>query len=165
MGAQHKSCLMHCERIIRSMADSILIRPGELSDLAGVMQLLSESKLVPLDSDSQFGPQYVVAVCGEQIVGVAGIELYGDDGLLRSVCLHPQFRSLRIGAALVEDRIDWARDRTVRAIYLLTTTAAAYWPRFGFQTISRCDAPESLAQSREWSSAYPAESTAMRLTL
>ena len=147
------------------MADSILIRPADPSDRAFVMQFLAESKLVPLDDDSQFGPQYSVATCGGEIVGVAGIELYGDDGLLRSVCLDPKCRSLRIGAALVEDRIDWARDKALRAIYLLTTTAPEYWLRFGFRKIARGDAPDALANSREWSSDCPSESIALRLTL
>ena len=148
-----------------SMPDRLLIRPAEVSDLAAISRLLQDAKLVALDADSQFGPQYVVAMRGDEVVGVAGVELHGDDGLLRSVCVSPDARSGGLGAALTANRIEWAQDRTVRALYLLTTTAANYWPRFGFQPIARNDAPPALTQSHEWSSACPAESTAMRLTL
>jgi amino-acid N-acetyltransferase len=147
------------------MSDAIRIRPAEASDLAGVTTLLAEAKLVPLGSDSQFGPQYAVATRGDLVIGVAGLELHGDDGILRSVCLHPQYRSLRIGAALVEDRVGWARDRGLRGLYLLTATASDYWPRFGFKQIDRAAVPEEVAKSSQWSGACPSDSTAMLLKL
>lgn len=148
-------------------ASSISIRPADSqNDLAAVSALLSDSKLVPITPDAQFGPQYALAVeANGRVVGVAGIEVHGTDGLLRSVCLDPQFRSLRLGAALVENRIQWAREQGLDALYLLTTTAANYWPKFGFVSIERNTAPSGIAQTHEWSGACPAASTAMKLEL
>ncbi len=148
------------------MADSISIRPADaIADLPAVSQLLAEARLVPITPDDQFGPQYILALAGDKVIGVAGIEVYGSEGLLRSVCLVPQYRSLRLGAALVENRIQWARGQGLSALYLLTTTASKYWPRFGFVTIERNNAPASIAQSHERDGACPAESTAMKLDL
>ena len=148
------------------MADSISIRPADaIVDLPAVSQLLAEAQLIAITPDAQFGPQYILALAGDKVIGVAGIEVYGSEGLLRSVCLVPQYRSLRLGGALVENRIQWARGQGMHAIYLLTTTASKYWLRFGFVAIERNTAPASIAQSREWNGACPAESTAMKLDL
>jgi amino-acid N-acetyltransferase len=148
------------------MPSSIGIRPADAAlDGEAVSRLLAEAKLVPLSAASQFGPQYAIALAGDQVIGVAGVEVHGSDGLLRSVCLDPQYRSLRLGAALVENRIQWARAQGLRSVYLLTTTATKYWPRFGFVTIERSGVPPGIAQSHEWSSECPAESTAMKLDL
>jgi amino-acid N-acetyltransferase len=148
------------------MPASIDIRPADAArDGEAVALLLAEAKLIPITAEAQFGPQYAIALAGEKLIGVAGIEVYGSDGLLRSVCLDPKYRSLRLGAALVENRIQWARAQGLRSLYLLTTTAAKYWPRFGFVTIERSGVPTGIAQSHEWSGACPAESTAMKLDL
>jgi amino-acid N-acetyltransferase len=148
------------------MADTIDIRPADASlDLDAVSQLLAEAKLIPISPDAQFGPQYALATCNGKIIGVAGVEVYGEYGLLRSVCLDSKYRSLRIGAALVENRLEWAREQGLRSLFLLTSTAAKYWPRFGFVGIERNEAPEAIAQSHEWAAACPAEAPAMRLAL
>lgn len=147
-------------------AGNLEIRPATRDDRDAVAALLQAAGLHPLDDGAQFGPQYAVAVAGgSRIIGVAGLELHGDDALLRSVAVDKEFRSLRIGATLAEERLHWARDRGIRAVYLLTDTAAAYWTRFGFQEIARNDAPEGIAASQEWAGGCPASATAMRLVL
>lgn len=147
-------------------AGNLDLRPANDQDRAAVEALLHAAGLHPLDDGAQFGPQYIVAVLGEnRIIGVAGMELHGDDALLRSVAVDKEFRSLRLGATLAEDRLNWARDRGIRAVYLLTDTAAIYWTRFGFREIARTDAPEGIAASHEWAGGCPASSTAMRLVL
>lgn len=147
-------------------AGNLDLRPATEQDRVAVEALLHAAGLHPLDDTAQFGPQYIVAVLGEnRIIGVAGMELHGDDCLLRSVAVDKEFRSLRLGATLAEDRLHWARDRGIRAVYLLTDTAANYWARFGFREIARQDAPEGIAASHEWAGGCPASSTAMRLVL
>jgi N-acetylglutamate synthase-like GNAT family acetyltransferase len=74
-------------------------------------------------------------------------------------------RTRGIGTALVEDRIGWARGRGLTALYLLTTTARDYFPRFGFEVVTRDAGPAEIAASEEWRSACPASATAMRLAL
>jgi hypothetical protein len=46
-------------------AAAISIRPAESGDRATIAELLSASRLVPLDETAQFGPQYAVAVDGD----------------------------------------------------------------------------------------------------
>jgi N-acetylglutamate synthase-like GNAT family acetyltransferase len=50
------------------------------------------------------------------------------------------------------------------AVYLLTTTAESYFPRFGFVTVPRAAVPEGVRTSIEFRSACPSTATAMRMT-
>ncbi len=144
---------------------TIQLRDARPADVEHVRDLLLRASL-PLDGlDEQFGDNYAVALANERLVGVEGIERYGDDGLLRSAAVDPAYRAFGIGNALTLDRIAWARRRQLRAIYLLTTTAADYFPRFGFVQVSRTEAPDGVRHSREFADACPASATFMRLQL
>ena len=139
------------------------IRAAEPADLARVERTLRDADL-PLDGlDDQFGDSYAIAECDGDIIGVEGIEVHGDDGLLRSAAVVPAWRGKGVGDALTRNRIDWARDHGLHALYLLTTTAGDYFPRFGFQKIERDSAPDAVRRSREFSEACP--STALFMTL
>jgi amino-acid N-acetyltransferase len=143
-------------------AAAVSIRPAESGDRTAIGELLSASKLVPLDETAQFGPQYAVAVNGDGIlVGVAGYERYGTDILLRSVAVWGPWRSTGIGARLTADRIAHVKALGCGAAYLLTDTARGYWERHGFSMIDRQAAPEPITRSHEWSAACPVSATAM----
>ncbi len=139
------------------------MRAANNSDQDAVSALLAASKLAMLDSSSQFGPQYVVAHDSkDRLVGVAGLEIYGADALLRSVAVAPLFRSQGLGRQLTQDRLQWAVEHGVSAIYLLTTDASSYWRRHGFSEISREEAPSSLRSTSQWSGACSASAIAMK---
>ncbi len=139
------------------------LRPAVESDLEAVSALLQRCDL-PLDGlTGQFGPQYVIAESEGAILGVAGVEVYGRDGLLRSVAVARASRGSGLGAALVGDRITWARAQGLRAVYLLTTTAVSYFPKLGFEIIARDLAPEAIRASTEFVHACPASAVLMRL--
>lgn len=50
-------------------------------------------------------------------------------------------------------------------VYLLTTTAATYFPRLGFTEVPRASAPAALLASREFQDACPQTATLMHLPL
>ena len=58
-----------------------------------------------------------------------------------------------------------ARAEGVRALYLLTTTAAPYFHRAGFQVVARDQVPPEIRQSREFAHACPASAIVMTLPL
>lgn len=141
------------------------IRPANSGDLDAVKALLGRSDL-PLDGlEEQFGDGYAVAVSDGEIIGVEGIERYGEDGLLRSAAVAPEWRGRGVGQALTRERIEWARLNRLAALYLLTTTAGSYFPKFGFTPAERASAPEGIRASREFAEACPATAAFMRLTL
>ena len=139
------------------------MRRAEARDLPGVEALLSASAL-PLAGVREALPDFVVAEDdGGRIVGVAGLEVHDQHALLRSVAVAPEWRSRRLGRALVERVIAEANERDLESIHLLTTTAERYFPSFGFTRISRDEVPAGLRASEEFASACPASATVMRL--
>ena len=125
------------------MTTPFTVRAARPADLPAVEAMLHSADL-PLDGlQEQFGPSYAVAEAGGAIIGVEGIEVYGDDGLLRSAAVDAAWRGRGVGDALTRDRLGWARGRGLRAVYLLTTTAGDYFPRFGFGRAERTVAPEA----------------------
>ena len=51
------------------------------------------------------------------------------------------------------------------ALYLLTTTAERYFPKFRFEPIGRTDVATTVQTSLEFSSACPSSATVMRKSL
>lgn len=137
------------------------VRPATPADLPAVERLLSESGL-PLDGVREALPTFVVAQAGDDIVGVAGLECCRRNGLLRSVAVHPAWRSHGVGRALITRVISDAEARGIDALYLLTTTAERYFPSFGFREIARAAVPDDIRATAEFREACPASATVMR---
>jgi amino-acid N-acetyltransferase len=91
--------------------------------------------------------------------------MYADGALLRSVAVAPALQGHHLGRELTGAAIRLAEERRVPAIYLLTTTAERYFPKFGFERIERGDVPATVQASVEFTSACPASATVMRKRL
>lgn len=140
------------------------LRAARAEDWPGIERLLDARHLPRAGARAHLG-EFVVLARGDTIAGCAGIERYGDAGLLRSVAVSEELGGKGLGAELVRGCVARARQLGLRGLYLLTTTAAGYFPRFGFETISREALPAALAASEELRGACPASAVAMRLTL
>ncbi len=136
------------------------LRAATPDDLAAVARLLTENGL-PLDGVREALSTFVVALAGDDVVGVAGLEVCCDDALLRSVAVRPDWRSHGVGRALVTRVISDAEARGIRALYLLTMTAEGYFPSFGFRTIGRDAVPEDVRTTAEFREACPASAVVM----
>jgi amino-acid N-acetyltransferase len=150
---------------------SYSVRSATAADLDAVVSLLAAASLATNAIEAQFGHQFAVAIddLSGAVIGAAGVELYGEPGesvgLFRSAVVHHNWRGLGIGAALTDDRISWAESQLLAALYLLTQTAADYWPRFGFSRTPRDAAPAPLMAAHEWREGCPSSAVAMRLAL
>lgn len=144
---------------------AVPVRPAAAADLAAVTALLRECDLPAAGVGDQFEDGYVVAEQSGAIVGVAGLEVYGGAGLLRSVAVAPAYRGRGIAAALVADRVGWGRARGLRAIYLLTTTAPSWFAQRSFVSVGRDDVPVSIRRSPEFADVCPTTAHAMTLPL
>ena len=140
------------------------IDPAEEEDLPAVWQLLTAAHL-PLDGvDAQLRTM-VVAKDGSGVVGAAAVELYADGALLRSVVVSPLAQGQGLGHLLTEAALEIAKRRNLKAAFLLTTTAERFFPKLGFEQISRAEVPQSVQASVEFQSACPASATVMRKRL
>ena len=140
------------------------ISPATPADVPAILKLLEQSGL-PTDGFVYHLADAMVARKGGRVIGSVALELHGDAGLLRSVAVEAAERGTRLGHQLTEAAIARARDRGLRGIYLLTTTAERFFPRFGFQVIDRSQVPEPVRRSVEFTSACPASAIVMRVRL
>ncbi len=138
-----------------------MIADAEPGALPGVVALLQESRL-PVAGVAQHFDSFLVARAGDgRLVGCVGLEIYGDVGLLRSLAVAKAARGSGLGARLVERLFELARSRGVESLYLLTTTAEDYFPRFGFERLPREAADPKLAASEELRGACPESAVLM----
>jgi amino-acid N-acetyltransferase len=107
----------------------------------------------------------IVAREDGQVVGTASLELYADGALLRSLAVDPARQGHRLGHQLIEAALRLAETRGAGRVFLLTTTAERFFPRFGFEEIARDEVPASVQASVEFQSACPASAIVMRKRL
>ena len=137
------------------------LRPATDSDLEHVEALLRDARL-PLEGARDAFRVGFVAEEHEAIVGAVALEMYPDSALLRSLVVDRAAHGRGLGGRLTQAAIEEARRRGVDAIYLLTTTAEQFFPRFGFVAVDRQSMPLSIQGSIEFQSACPASAIAMR---
>jgi amino-acid N-acetyltransferase len=143
---------------------TVALRPATRADQPTVEHLLRSLGL-PTAGVAEWVERFWIADHGGKAVGVVGVEQYGQEALLRSVAVDPSWRSAGLGRALVEAALRAARAAGAREMYLLTTTAERYFPRFGFVQIARDDVPGAVRQSVEFREACPASAVVMRVEL
>ena len=141
-----------------------MIESATQRDLPEIRALLERLKL-PLAGVDEHLPTLLVAREGEEIVGTAALELYADGALLRSVAVEPRRQGKRLGHQLTDAALQLATTLGANTVFLLTTTAERFFPKFGFEPIDREHVPPSVRQSVEFQSACPASAIVMRKQL
>jgi amino-acid N-acetyltransferase len=140
------------------------IRKARQSDLPAVEKLLVASKL-PLDGVRDHFADFIVAEDSDGIEGAVGLEKYDSVALLRSAVVAAEHRGGGIGRRLVEQVLERAEEDGIDELYLLTTTAEEYFPRFGFARTTRTAVPEELKSSAEFRGACPETAVVMKRRL
>ena len=130
-----------------------------------VEALLTEAQLPVSDLSSSLSRNLLGVRESGRLVGVVGIEVYGDVGMLRSLAVASARRNAGLGVSLVSNAEAWAAEQGVKALYLLTTTAAEFFARLGYEAIPRSEAPAAIAATAQFLDLCPASSTFMRKVL
>jgi N-acetylglutamate synthase-like GNAT family acetyltransferase len=92
-------------------------------------------------------------------VGFGGLEIFGDQALLRSVVTLPPVRNRGIGTAIVTTLEAEARIRGCRAAWLVTDNAAAFFRGRGYRACERSEAPQLIREAAPF--AHPETAAAM----
>lgn len=140
------------------------LRTARTSDLPEVLALLGRAQL-PAAGVAEAFSHFVVAEVEGKLVGAAGLELYGASALLRSVVVEDSWRGSGVGRHLIERALDEAKQRGIDDVFLLTTTAEHYFPRFGFACVSRDAVADQVRASVEFRDACPSSAVVMRKSL
>jgi len=146
------------------MLAGVHIRCAMKSDLVEISRFLEDNGL-PTTGVDKCVENFVVA-CDRNgsWVGIAGLEVYGKSGLLRSVAVDRRFRGMGQGRALVNAVLMNAKSKGVETMYLLTDSAEAYFVGLGFEVVERRDIDEAVKASVEFGETC-ASAVAMRKTL
>jgi len=137
------------------------IRAALSKDFVAVAALLLANDL-PLEGVPRSMDGFLVAEHGGVIVGAIGMECYGADALLRSAVVNAALRGTGVGTRLVDAIITEAERREAGDLWLLTTTAERWAPRFGFAVAAREEVPASVRASQEFRGACPDSAIIMR---
>ena len=141
-----------------------MIEAATERDLPQIHSLLERLHL-PLAGVDEHLPTMLVAREGDEIVGTAALELYADGALLRSVAVEPAFQGKQLGHQLTDAALRLATTHSASTVFLLTTTAERFFPKFGFEPSGRDKVPMSVQRSAEFQSACPASAIVMRKQL
>jgi amino-acid N-acetyltransferase len=129
-----------------------------------IIELLSAKKLPVGDLPAKL-ENFLIARDEKKIAGVAGLEIYGDYGLLRSVAVGNDFRNKGIAGKLLMQIEVLAASKGLREIYLLTETAPDYFDRKEYKRIARAEVPAEVQQSSEFSHVCPQSAIVMKKIL
>lgn len=140
------------------------LRTARAEDLPLVSGLLSSAGLPTRGVAEHFG-DFVVATEDGRLRGAVGLECYGAAGLLRSLVVDPVSRGRGLGEELTRRALALARERGLSSIYLLTTTAERFYPRFGFEQIPRSQVDPEVMVSSEFKETICQTAVSMRLRL
>ncbi|MBD3402460.1 GNAT family N-acetyltransferase, partial [candidate division GN15 bacterium] len=136
-------------------------RPARSTDLPTISALLADNGL-PTQDLSQRLDDLVVATQVDLLVGVGGLEIHGRYGLLRSIVTTERFRGKGLGRQITEHLLNRASDNALDEVYLLTTTAVAWFRKLGFERVARDEVPAEIKQTREYAELCPQSAVCMK---
>lgn len=123
--------------------------------------LLQRAGLPSEDLTEERLEEFFVAGDPTAPLGMVGLELSPPHGLLRSLVVEAHARSSGLGSRLLAHAEAYARARGVRSLYLLTTTAEAFFAARGYVCADRNEAPPSIRSSSEFTTLCPASAAFM----
>ncbi|MCG6140127.1 GNAT family N-acetyltransferase [Leptospira mtsangambouensis] len=135
------------------------------TDLEQIIVLLEKFKLPNEDIHANSLIHFIIVKFNDQIIGTVALERFGNLGLLRSLCVEENYRNDNIGKSLINKILDYARAENILDVYLLTTTADKYFLKFGFEEISRANAPDLIQQSTQFRDICPSSAIFMHKKL
>jgi amino-acid N-acetyltransferase len=137
------------------------IRNAQDRDIADITTLLEDASLPVADVTVALLSHYLVAEDARGIVGCIGLERYGGDGLLRSLAVASSARRTGLGIELVHSIEQRASAVGISTLWLLTTTASAYFSGLGYSVVDRHNAPQGLRCSTQFAQLCPASAVCM----
>ena len=99
---------------------------------------------------------------GNTAIGTAGLEIFEDCALLRSVTVSKDEQGKGYGKIINSEIEKFAKESGINCMYLLTTKAKNFFDKQGYCAIRRDEAPESLKQTAEFTSLCPSSAVVMK---
>lgn len=144
---------------------SFSYRFSEPSDLINVENLL-EMLHLPVEGVTEQFENYLLLFNSSKLIGCAGLEKYGQFGLLRSVAIKPEFQNKHLGSIMVQKLEEFGKlKNNITEFYLLTETAEKFFTKHGYEVVSREFVPSEIQNSFEYSTACKISAIVMKKIL
>jgi N-acetylglutamate synthase-like GNAT family acetyltransferase/protein-tyrosine-phosphatase len=140
------------------------IGPASGGDLDAITRLLVGS-LLPSRDVGKARQRFIVASENGRLLGCAGLQVAGRDGLVRSMAVHWTRRNAGLGSRLHQRLLFEAALSGVRTLYVVTTTAEDFFAGHGFKKVAASAVPAALQASEEFTAFVPGGSTVMSRTV
>jgi ribosomal-protein-alanine N-acetyltransferase len=126
----------------------ITIAPMELWDIDGVMEIEYASFAIPWSREA-FEEElinnkhavYIVAKQGNKVIGYGGMWKVLEEGHITNIAVHPDFRRMRVGYAIVEALTQIAKNKGIGSMTLEVRenniAAQGLYRKFGFEVVGR----------------------------
>ncbi|RZI42539.1 GNAT family N-acetyltransferase [Herbaspirillum sp. HC18] len=139
----------------------LAIRAPRPIDLPAIQALLDSNALPSSDLTEDHLKHFIVLAQASRIAGSVGLEIHGENALLRSLAVDTMMRGEGLGARLLELIEERAQDLGVRQLYLLTTSAATFFEHNGYDRIERAAVPETIRNTRQFTGICPSSATCL----
>jgi amino-acid N-acetyltransferase len=126
-----------------------------------IKDLLSECGLPRQDISASHLKHFLILKDEMRTVGVVGLEVFDHLALRRSLAVRVQDRNRGWASQLIARAEEYARSLGVKALYLLTLTAADFFTRRGYKRTDRDGVPAPLQETAEFRNLCPATAVCM----
>jgi N-acetylglutamate synthase-like GNAT family acetyltransferase len=127
----------------------VALRTARTDDVPEIERLLAAEWLPPM-AIKEFISSFWVLESDGRVVGCAGIEIYGEAAVLRSVVVAPELRGTGEGDRLVRTALDYVKEQQARRVYLFTMHAAPFFARYGFAPVTTDDFEPAVRDSWQY---------------
>ena len=124
--------------------------PLKLGERGALSRALAKAKLPIDDIESPALLFWRFETADSIPVGFGGLEIYGEDALMRSIVILPPLRSRGLGTAVVSQLETEAAMLKCRAVWLLTDGASKFFDRLGYAKCDRAVVPQTIRETRQF---------------
>lgn len=153
------------DKLLAAFGDAVM--PAQFGDIAAIRRLLDRVGLDSADLRDDDYKNFLVLRNEAGIVGCIGLEIYGEDAILRSLAVHPGHRGQGYGWILADTEVQYARHRGVRRIYLVSPETASdfFAEKLGFRIVDVATVSPAVAESSTFRNFRGKSPRTMRLDL
>lgn len=138
---------------------TLLLREASASERQEIAALLIANKL-PVNDLAEGIKLYALLYEGK-LAGSAGLELYDNNALLRSVSVADSGKGRGWGKFISHEIEKLAQQQGIKVLYLVTTTAESFFRKLGYTNVVRAEVPEAVLVSGQFNGICPASAAIM----